>query len=107
MRFLRKKTPDLDNDLRRLEKKLRETLIPVLPRIEFVRELGVKLAQKEIKTIQRFQISKSVSNGLLVAGGVIGSIIMIATSIRGLISIVGIIGYLVRFLNRDTQQQPA
>jgi hypothetical protein len=105
MRFLSKKRPNQNDDLRKLEKQLMTNLQPVFPRAEFVRELGAKLADKEIITTPKLLISKKVSNGLLVAGGVVGSLIMIITSIRGLISIIGIVGYLIQFLNRDSQGQ--
>ena len=105
MRFFSKKRPNQNDDLRKLEKQLMSTLQPVLPRADFVRELGAKLAEKEIITGPKLLISKKVSNGLLVAGCVVGSFIMTITSIRGLISIIGIVGYLIQFLNRDTQRQ--
>jgi len=105
MRVFKRKEPNYEYDLRKLEMQLKATLQPISPRSEFVQELGAKILEKDIKIGPKFLISGKVSNGLLVAGGVVGSIIMIITSIRGLISIIGVIGYLFRFINKETQRQ--
>jgi hypothetical protein len=105
MRLFQKKQPNNEDELRKMEMRLMTTLQPVLPRAEFVRELGLKLAEKEILITPKFRLNKKLSNGLLVAGGVIGSIIMILTSIRGLVSLIGVVSYLVHFLNKNAHRQ--
>jgi hypothetical protein len=104
MKFLRKKDPDLEQDLRRLEMNLMATLRPISPRTEFVHGLRARLAEKEIGPKI---FSWKFSNHLLVAGGVVGTIIMIATSIKGLISLIGMIGFVFRFLNRESRRHQA
>ena len=105
MRFFRDKKPNTENDLRRLEMRLKATLQPVSPRTNFVRDLGAKLAEKEIIIGPKLILSKRVSNVLLIAGGVVGSVIMIITSIRGMISLISLVGMVYRFLNRDSKRQ--
>ena len=103
MGFFRKKDPDMEYDLRKLEIQLMATLQPVSPRPEFVHGLRTRLAAKEIGIGSRI-LSKKISNNLLVAGGVVGSVIMIATSIKGLISLISVIGFIVRFITRESQR---
>ena len=104
MLFLRKKDPNLEHDFRKLEMQLKATLRPVSPRSEFVNDLRVRLSDREIKIGPKI-LSMKISNSLLVAGGIIGSVIMILTSIKGLISLIGMIGIVFRFITRESQRR--
>ena len=105
MRLFKKNAPDYEHDLKKLEMQLKASLRPVSPRTEFVRDLGAKLVKREIIISPKTLISKNASNALLVIGGVVGSFIMIITSIRGLISILGVVGYLLKYFHRNSKQQ--
>lgn len=104
MKFLRKNEPDLEQDLRRLELNLMATLQPIAPRTEFVHELRARLAEKEFGPKL---FSRKIPNHLLIAGGVVGTVIMIATSIKGLISLIGVIGIVFRFFTRESRRHQA
>jgi hypothetical protein len=105
MGIFKKKEPEFDDELQKLEKQLMETLRPITPRAEFIRDLGSKLAAKEFIIGSKRFMPPSLSSSLLVAGGVIGSVIMIITSIRGLVSIISVLGYLFRNVSRQNQNQ--
>lgn len=95
MRFLRRKDPGLQDELHKLEEELRAALHPVSPGQDFVKGLYFKLISKDIQKAPQ-HIPQKISNTLLVVGGLIGSVIMIITSIRGLISLINILGSLFK-----------
>jgi len=98
------KDPNRDEDLKLLESQLTAVLQPLDPRPEFVKSLRFQLATREIQVAPAL-LPRKVSNGLLVAGGVVGSILMLITSIRGLISLVSVIGLVFQRFNRNPQNQ--
>jgi hypothetical protein len=91
-----------EEEIEELETQLVAVLKPVLPRIEFVEGLKAGLLRNQIKQNPFSLSTMSVSKGLLVAGGVVGSIVMIITSIRGLISLFGLIGLLSQRVSKGT-----
>ncbi len=93
-----------DPDLKALEKKLREYLQPIPPRAEFVTGLYNRLITADVSDPQH-SLSGNTSKRLLVAGGIIGSILLVITSIRGLISLLGVLGLLVQYLMRNGRRQ--
>lgn len=106
MMKLFRRVPDqsLDQDLKILETQLAATFQRVTPRLEFVNDLRSRLAAREIQPVSAL-LPKKVSSGLLVAGGILGSLLMIITGIRGLISLVGVVGLVLQFFNRDAQRR--
>jgi hypothetical protein len=72
----------LPKDLMRIEKQLNAVLKPVQPRMDFVQDLR---GQLDLEMAQKMK-SKKVKTGLLVAGGIVGAVVMIVTVIRTIIS---------------------
>ena len=106
MRFFRRKKRDIEQE--KMEKKLEATLIRIEPRQKFVRDLRSRL-------LTRFdahapepvtQQEEEISPGWLVAGGVVGTVLMLIMSVRGLLSIAGLIGLLIRYFSHR-KQEPA
>lgn len=104
MKLLKRKKTDLDEDLKLLEMKLREFLQPVPPRTEFVTELYSKILSSDYQNSSKI-LPINIPNKLLVAGGIIGSILLLITSIRGLISFLGFAGLLINYLQRNSRRQ--
>ena len=106
MRLFRRADPHLDDDLRKLKGRLREALQPVALRPDFVSGLQSRLLAGDIQVIPP-GLPRKISNGLLVAGGIFGSILMIMASIRGLLSLISVVGLVIQYLNKDSQGQQA
>lgn len=104
MRIFKKSTTEIDQDLKFLESKMQEYLHPVPPRNEFVSSLYQRLMASDIPEAQEI-INGNVSRQLLVAGGIVGSILILITSIRGLISLLGMLGFVVQYIQRNTRRQ--
>jgi hypothetical protein len=100
MRFFRRKDPDLEKDLETLEKQLWAKLQPVVPGAQFIVDLRNKLFTDGIQYLPSRQPLR-ISNAWLVVGGIVGSILMVIASIRGIISLINI----VQNLNKSSQRQ--
>jgi hypothetical protein len=103
MNIFRKKQPGFDLELLKLEKQLDQTLNPVVPRSGFVRDLKARLFTGDFEVNKRW-IPQKVSNTLLVIGGIIGSVIMLIASVRGLISLISALGTYIQTKNNQKQQ---
>jgi len=104
--FKRKKQ---NQELEQMEEKLDAVLCPIEPRREFVDDLRERLMARfavEV-TDSAGEAEREGSNGWLLAGGVVGTVLMLITSIRGLLSIAGLIGLLIHYLNQQQKQGPA
>jgi len=106
MRLFKRKQKDID--LTKLESRLAETLRPIAPRQEFIDDLRSRLmAHRSLSTQDIIiQQKQTVPRGLIVAGGVVGSLLMLVVSIRGLLSIAGLISLIVQ-QRRQLASQPA
>ncbi len=102
--YKRRTDQNLGQELKFLETQLAATFQQVLPRPEFVSDLRSRLATREIQPVSAL-LPQKVSNGLLVAGGILGGLLMIITGIRGLISLVGVVGLVFQFFTRNTQRR--
>ena len=102
------KKNELDEGLQRLESKLQLTLVPVIPRSDFVSGLRQNLMKQasEIELTPETQ-NRTLQTGLLIASGILGSIFVVLTGVRGLISLVGVGGLLISWLNQNTQNPTA
>ena len=76
------KRQKLDENLKVIERKLEVVLQPVKPRPAFVSDLRQRLNEE----MDRRQKKAKVKKGLLVAGSVVGGILMIVAIIRSLTS---------------------
>ena len=106
MNYFRRRKQNLDTDLKRMEAKLAEYLHPVSPRLSFTKGLQDAILSGEI-SVRTQLFSQKTTNRLLVAGGLIGSILVLVTSIRGLISIIGILNLVLRRYTQEKQASPA
>ena len=102
--FRREPDQNLDQDLKALETQLAATFRWMTPRPEFVSDLRSRLATREIQPVSAL-LPQKVSSSLLVAGGILGSLLMVITGIRGLISLVGVVGLVFQFFNRNAQRR--
>jgi len=95
------KTKTLSRDLLRIESRLEEVFRPISPRSAFVEDLRFRLDREMEKKIK----NKRVKNGLLVAGGVVGLVVMVITLIRSLTTwpskIQSITNYLSKLRKRE------
>lgn len=101
------KKNQVDEDVLDLEKKLQSTLVAVNPRQEFVDDLRRKLMKQVSEIDLALEPNKpKFQNGLLIAGGVLGALSMVLTGVRGLISVIGVIGLLISALKHNTNETP-
>jgi uncharacterized membrane protein len=102
--FLKRKFSRLsEKDIVSMETQLATVLTPVIPSAEFVSDLRTGLLVREIKMASSPLVTRKISNGLLVVGGIFGSLLMIIAGIRGLISLFGLIGLFFQYLTRNSQ----
>jgi len=104
MRFFKRKNSSRDVELEFLEKRLRSTLRPIAPRPGFVSSLGTRLLTGDFQS-RPSQSTQKVSNVLLVAGGIIGSVVMVIASIRGILSLIKKVEILINNANKNTHKQ--
>lgn len=72
----------MNRSLRKVEKKLENALFPVKPDTGFVSELRLQIDQAQEHRVK----AKKVKIGILVAGGIVGVVVMVITIIRSLTS---------------------
>ncbi len=106
MKWFKRKQKDID--LHKIESRLADTMRPVAPRQEFVDDLRSRLMAHRSLSAQDIiiQNKQAVPRGWIVAGGVVGSLLMLIVSIRGLLSIAGLISLFVQ-QRRQPATQPA
>jgi hypothetical protein len=100
MRNIFRKKTEVENEIAVLENQLRATLLPVFPRLAFVVDLQNQLKKRHLGLPPVQQPQQNSSRWLLVSG-VIGSILMLITSIRGIVALYGVINLLVQRTNRN------
>ncbi|MBS1250738.1 MAG: hypothetical protein MAG431_02333 [Chloroflexi bacterium] len=79
---MQEKQRNLNEDLKKIETKLEAVLQPISPRPAFVLSLRQRLDEE----IAQRQKKAKVKKGLLVAGGIIGGVLMVVALIRSLTS---------------------
>lgn len=77
-----RKEEKMDRSLRKVDRKLQKHLTPVQPDPAFVSQLRLQLDEAMER---RVRVSK-MKKGILVAGGIVGAVVMIVTIIRSLTS---------------------
>ena len=102
MRLFKRNSTGLDSDFKRLEQQLEMALNPVAPRPVFINNLKARLFSGDNQP-EPSRVLVSISNILLVAGGVVGSVLMVIASIRGILSLINILGS--HFQNKSNQKQ--
>jgi len=102
MKLFKRNSTGLDLELKKLERHLELVLNPVAPRLAFINNLKIRLFAGD-KPPETSRIPIKVSNILLVAGGVVGSVLMVIASVRGILSLINILGSFIQ--NRNSQKQ--
>ncbi len=99
----------IDEQTRRMEALLEETLTPVAPRPEFAAELRQNLVarfpRRNTVTLAEPEQSGKLQAAVVVASGILGSLLLIMSGIRGIISLAAAILLLVSWLRQNTQHQ--
>ena len=101
-----RKPAELDEDLQRLETELSEKLIQIEPEAQFV----IKLRQILLKQLPNVELIPSppqhqaLQTGLLVAGGILGSVFVLLTGVRGFISLIGIVGLIISWFKQNSRE---
>jgi hypothetical protein len=100
-----KKTEE-DQELIDLEMRLQETLVPVAPRAEFVEGLrrNLLIQFSGIELLAPADQNNNLQTGLLITGGILGGIFVVLAGVRGIVSLIGIVGLLISLLKQETQQ---
>ena len=96
---------DQSNALEVLEMNLHRALVPIAPRPQFVKTLRHDIL-RQMSAIEYAPESlryPAFQMGLLVISGIMGSLVVVITGIRGLISLIGVVGLLINWLNRNSQ----
>jgi len=88
-----------------LENLLAATLQPVEPRADFVKDLRTQLVGPEERSFLGLP-RRSLQNGVLVAGAAFSVLLLLATSVRVVVSVLGAVGLLHQF-NRGMKEQAA
>ncbi len=106
MRLFKRKQKNID--LSKLESHLAGRLRPVAPRQEFMADLRSRLIAFQPRSAQDVivQSKPEMPRAWIVAGGVVGSLLMLIVSIRGLLSLAGLIGLFIQ-QRRQPVSQPA
>jgi hypothetical protein len=72
----------LPRDLLKIENRLKKALQPVQPSLAFVEDLRGQLDKEMLNKVK----TKKVKTGLLVAGGIVGAVVMVITVIRSIMN---------------------
>lgn len=98
MNFLKRKNKYIE--ISAIEAHLKTALHPVMPRQAFVsglrERLMVQAASAAAPELIIREEPRNVSRGWILAGGVFGSLVMLAVSVRGLISMFEVAGSLLK-----------
>ena len=96
--------PKLDDDLLALERRLQANLEPVTPRAEFISDLRFNLMHQNLKREPVPQKNQPWQDVFLVVSGIVGIGLALLTGVRGLVSLISVVGLLVSWF-RQTQQK--
>lgn len=87
-------------NLKVIGRELEGILRPVMPRQEFVRDLRSRLIAHSFQSVP-VPAGQPVNRGLLLAGGVVGRLFVLLTTVRGILAVIGLIGLVVQRFGRD------
>ena len=93
----------LSKDLLKIESRIQRVLQPIQAPALFVQDLRERLDQEMVRKTK----SKKVKTGLLVAGGIVGLVVMIITLIRSLTSLPGVVKSISDKLPRIKKREQA
>jgi hypothetical protein len=103
--FDRWKKVETDAKIKSLERELENALVPVKPRPEFVTGLRRNLLRQnfEIDLVPKSE-NKNLQSGILITGGILSALLMVVTGVRGMVSVIGVIGLLISIFREDSQE---
>jgi hypothetical protein len=92
-----------DEEVDQLENRLLETLVPVKPRTTFVENLRSSLLH-QTQEIEIISPRQTFPTSILVASAVLGSIFVLLTGMRGMISMLGVLGLIISWIRHETPE---
>jgi hypothetical protein len=98
-----KNKKSLSKDLLAIENQIRQVIEPIRPSAAFVADLRQRLDQQMLKKSK----TKRVKAGLLIAGGIVGIVVMIITLIRSLMSLPGVVKSIAKNFPRIKKREQA
>ena len=101
--MIQEKQLNLNDGLEVIETKLEAVFQPIKPRLSFVSDLRQLLDEEMAKRQKKAKVKK----GLLVAGSVVGGVLMVAAIIRSLASWREIVQAIEEWISRQKQGQQA
>lgn len=95
-----------DKELQRIEARLQDTFSFQKPKTQYIQKLREDLLRKfpNIETTLSEPKPPAIQTGLLVAGGVLGSIFVFLTGIRGLVSLIGVGGLIISIIKQNAEE---
>jgi len=92
-------------DLLLIESKLQNILSPVEPRPQFVKGLRKRLSLQRLNEdlVITSGHQQVVQTGILITSGIMGSLLMFISGIRGLVSVICFVGLLISWLKQNSQ----
>ncbi len=100
-----RKPVEMDEDLKSLETELSEKLLQIEPDPHYV----ISLRQKLLKQFPNVELAplppqhRALQTGLLVTGGILGSAFVLMTGVRGIVSLIGIVGLIISWIKQNSR----
>ena len=100
------KHTELDEELQSLQNELQDKLTPMEPRTQFVSDLRLRLMDQFTTPDVDPQMSQqqALQTGLLVTGGILGSLIVVLAGIRSLVSFIGLVGLFISWIRQNPRE---
>ena len=106
--FDRWKNVGMGAEIQSLERELEEAFLSVRPRSEFVVNLRRNLLSQNFETnLAPTSNNQNLQTGILVTGGLLSAFLMVLTGVRGMVSILGVIGLLISVIKENAQEATA
>lgn len=90
--------------LDRIEDLLERTLQPVKPRAEFVKNLHNQLAESSVQVVER-TADRNIPYLLIPLASIVVSLLIVATNVRLILSIIGILGLAQQLRQQSNQKR--
>jgi len=97
-----------DTGLLGVENLLQRNLVPVVPTQDFVAGLRKSLMNQIPQEVEHTLTTqrRKLQTGFVIIGGILGSVLVILSGVRGIISFIGIFALLINWLRQYSQQTP-
>jgi len=106
--FDRWKNVEVDAEIQSFERELEDAFLPVKPRPEFIVNLRRNLMRQNFE-MDLVPTSKNLNlqTGILITGGFLSAFLIVLTGLRGMVSIIGVIGLLISVFRESNQESAA